>query len=154
MEIRSELLSQIQNGRLVIPDGMSEIPDRLFDVIMIGKACANRLHLIVIPGTVKSIGERAFGGCHNLEEVILSEGVERIESNVFSGCDKLTRIQLPASIKEIDGRAFINNGINEPVFSADGKVLICYPSRWDNSEYVVPEGVEKSYGEHSGKRSV
>lgn len=143
-EIRSELLSQIRNGRLVIPEGMSEIPDSLFDGFILGKeSCINRLVSIVVPGTVKSIGERAFGDCKNLEEVILSEGIKRIESNAFTGCEKLKRLQLSASIKEIDGRAFIHCGIDEPVFSADGKVLIYYPPEWENSEYTVPDGVEK-----------
>lgn len=143
-DIRSKLLSQIRNGRLVIPEGMSEIPDRLFDGFILGKESGvNRLVSIVVPGTVKSIGVRAFGDCKNLEEVILSEGVEQIESNAFTGCEKLKRLQLPSSIKEIDGRAFIHCGVDEPVFSADGKVLICYPPEWENSEYTVPNGVEK-----------
>jgi len=143
-DMLSDLISLVQDGRLVIPDGMSEIPNRLFDGFVHGKESGvNRLVSIVVPGTVKSIGERAFGNCKNLEEVTLCEGVERIGSNAFTGCEKLKRLQLPASVKEIDGRAFIHCGINEPVFSADGKVLICYPPEWENAEYTVPEGVEK-----------
>ena len=42
-EIRSKLFSQIRNGRLVIPEGMSEIPDSLFDGFILGKeSCINR----------------------------------------------------------------------------------------------------------------
>lgn len=143
-DMLSDLLSLVHDGRLVIPDGMSEIPDRLFDGFIHGKESGiNRLVSVVVPGTVKSIGERAFGDCKNLKKVTLCEGVERIGSNAFTGCEKLKRLQLPSSVKELDGRAFINCGINEPVFSADGKVLIYYPPEWENSEYIVPEGVEK-----------
>lgn len=141
-DMQSDLLSQVRDGRLVIPDDMPEIPDRLFDAHG-GNHSVNQLVSVVVPGTVKSIGERAFGDCKNLEEVILSEGLERIGSNAFTGCEKLKRLQLPASIKEIDGRAFIHCGLTEPVFSADGKVLICYPPECGDSEYAVPEGVEK-----------
>lgn len=139
-DIRRELFSLIQDRRLVIPDGMPEIPQRLFDG---HRGNVSSLRSIVIPGSVKSIGVRAFADCSNLEEVILSEGIERIDSNAFTGCEKLRKLQLPASIKEINGTAFMNSGIAEPVFSADGKVLIFYPSGYGNSEYTVPEGVEK-----------
>lgn len=141
-DIRNELISLVQNGRLVIPDGLMMIPDSLFDCSVIGKWSVKQLHAIVVPGTVKSIGARAFGACSNLEEIVLSEGIERIETNAFTGCVKLRRLQLPASVKEIDGRAFINSGINEPVFSADGKVLVYYPPEWEKEEYTVPEGVK------------
>ena len=54
----------------MIPEGMSEIPDRLSDGFILGKESGvNRLVSIVVPGTVKSIGVRAFGDCKNLEEV-------------------------------------------------------------------------------------
>ena len=67
------LLSQVKEGRLVIPEDMVEILDGLFDrfnVIMHQQEDAI-LHLvsIVVPGTVKRIGERAFSGCSNLEEI-------------------------------------------------------------------------------------
>ena len=56
------LLSQVKEGRLVIPEDMVEILDGLFDrfnVIMHQQEDAI-LHLvsIVVPGTVKRIGER------------------------------------------------------------------------------------------------
>ena len=104
------LLSQVKEGRLVIPEDMVEILDGLFDrfnVIMHQQEDAI-LHLvsIVVPGTVKRIGERAFSGCSNLEEILLCDGVESIGRNAFTDCKKLKQIQLPASAKEIDGWAF------------------------------------------------
>ena len=74
------LLSQVKEGRLVIPEDMVEILDGLFDrfnVIMHQQEDAI-LHLvsIVVPGTVKRIGERAFSGCSNLEEILLCDGVK------------------------------------------------------------------------------
>ena len=69
--------------------------------------------------------------------------VRILRKSAFTGCEELKRLQIPSSIKEIDGRAFIHCSVDEPVFSADGKVLICYPPEWENSEYTVPNGVEK-----------
>ena len=82
------LLSQVKEGRLVIPEDMVEILDGLFDrfnVIMHQQEDAI-LHLvsIVVPGTVKRIGERAFSGCSNLEEILLCDGVESIGRNAFT----------------------------------------------------------------------
>ena len=141
------LLSQVKEGRLVIPEDMVEILDGLFDrfnVIMHQQEDAI-LHLvsIVVPGTVKRIGERAFSGCSNLEEILLCDGVESIGRNAFTDCKKLKQIQLPASAKEIDGWAFYGSGLTQPVYSPDGKVLIYYPQMSSNAEYSVPEGVEE-----------
>ena len=40
---------------------------------------------IVIPKTVKSIGDNAFYNCENLTSVILQEGLESIGDGCFSG---------------------------------------------------------------------
>lgn len=118
----------MRSGRLVIPDGTEEIPSRMFDGFIFGKDNnIDRIVTVVIPASIKNIGERAFGDCKNLQEVIIAEGVEHIASNVFTGCEKLKKVQLPASIKKIDGWAFFRSGLAEPVFSADGKRLVYYP---------------------------
>lgn len=143
-DIRSELLSQMQNGCFVIPDGVTEIPQCFLDGhAYMREKDADRIVSVFVPGTVRHIGVRAFADCKNLETIILSEGIESIDDNVFTGCEKLKEIHLPASIKKITGWTFYGSGLNKPVFSADGKVLIYYPQAWENSEYAVPEGVEE-----------
>lgn len=142
--MRDDLLHHMHNGQLVIPHDMTAIPDNMFDNFIWGLDYnINDIVSVVVPGNIKSIGERAFGNCINLERVILSEGIECIGSNAFSGCKKLRQVQLPASIRTIDGWAFFKSGLCDPVFSADGKTLVYYPQTWDRSEYSVPEGVEE-----------
>ncbi len=38
---------------------------------------------ITIPGSVKTIGKDAFGGCDELESIILEEGIEHIGEMAF-----------------------------------------------------------------------
>ena len=50
----------------------------------------NQIVTVVVPGTVKHIGERAFADCRNLDTITLSEGLESIGDDAFSDCKKLT----------------------------------------------------------------
>lgn len=142
-----DLLSRVKEGRLVIPQDMPEIPDGLFDRfnVIMHQQEDEILHLvsIVVPGTLRRIGERAFSGCSNLEEILLGDGVESIGRNAFTDCKKLKKVQLPASVKEIDGWAFYGSGLTQPVFSSDGKVLVYYPQTWSDAECSIPEGIEE-----------
>ncbi len=132
-EKREYLLSCVKRGCLRIPDGITEVPERMFD----GFTCREKkeefakIVSVHIPGSVKHIGERAFAECENIENVVLEEGVERIDSNVFYGCNKLTEIRIPGSVKEMQGMAFYGSGINKPVLSEDGKTFFYYPKAWE-----------------------
>lgn len=141
-ELRRCLLRRVQRGRLVIPDGISKLPNGLFDGCYKTEGDSRCLVSVVVPGSVKSIGRRAFAKCENLERITLEEGVEEIGASVFDGCERLKSLRLPASIRRIDGWAFQGSGLTEPVFSADGKTLVHYPQKREESEYRVPEGVE------------
>lgn len=101
------------------------------------------LESIVIPGTVKIIGIRAFENCKGLKSVELCEGIETLRDYAFAGCERLRSIRLPASLKDVNGRAFSGAGLTEPVLSADGRTLVYYPETSETTEYSVPEGVEE-----------
>ena len=60
----------------------------------------------VIPASVKTIGNSAFGGCLKMEHITIPEGVSKIEVCAFSGCAKLKTIDLPKSLNEICTAAF------------------------------------------------
>ncbi len=62
---------------------------------------------IVIPESVKTIGEAAFFGCAKLEKIIFSgNNITRIEKNAFTGCKRLDDIKMPDSLKYIGQSAF------------------------------------------------
>lgn len=146
------LMNHVRFGVLVIPDWMTKIEKSLFDgddiIACHGKArrkaaMTNRIHAVVIPGSVKTIEERAFAKCKNLKRVILKEGIEVIEDTAFTECKALTEIRLPSSLRDVSGDAFSNCGMEAPVFSGNGKVLVWYPKVSPTKEYAVPEGVEE-----------
>lgn len=132
---RDELLETVKEGLLVLPEGMEKIENRMFE------GC-EQIKSVVVPGSVTFIGTRAFAKCQNLKSILLQHGIETIETNVFTDCPRLKNVQLPPSIQKVEGRTFYRSGLNEPVFSADGKVLVYYPQEWNTAEYTVPEGVE------------
>lgn len=63
---------------------------------------------IVIPSTVRTIGDNAFLGCSSIETISISDGVTTIGNKAFMDCSSLKEITLPASVKEIGESAFEN----------------------------------------------
>lgn len=127
-----------------IPQGVTEIGPQAF---------AHREDLpeeMVIPGTVKKIGDYAFE-CTNLCRVVFSEGVTEIGDCVFSECPDLYEVHLPASLKKL-GEAFDGS-------CYDGMNLYCHmpapvPYAWESDEgyppntndvLYVPKGAKAMY---------
>ncbi len=82
----------IVNGEAIIPDGMEEIPD--------GFLKGGLLQKVVIPKTVKRIGNEAFCDCHSLVDVVIENGVISIGEHAFGWCDSLNAIHIPDSVTE------------------------------------------------------
>ncbi|MGP1458162.1 MAG: leucine-rich repeat protein [Treponema sp.] len=61
---------------------------------------------IVIPSTVKTIGDNAFHWCSSIETISIPDGVTTIGNRAFWGCSSLKEITLPASVKSIGESAF------------------------------------------------
>ena len=126
--------ARLLKGRVVIPAGMPEIRNRMFQ--------GNKgITSVVIPGTVKRIGELAFSGCENLEEVVLEEGIESIGSHVFQGT-RLRAMTYPDSVKETNGCAFHELEMDAPVMNASRTRLVCVSQNLAGESYAVPEGTE------------
>lgn len=60
---------------------------------------------------VVGIGDRAFYGCRNLDEVTLAEGVSYIGEFAFSKIGNVTTLTLPASMDSIANNAFNENTV-------------------------------------------
>ena len=51
---------------------------------------------VIIPGTVKTIGERAFDGCRLLKEIVIPDSVTSIGRRAFMDCKALAKVVIPA----------------------------------------------------------
>ena len=114
---------------------------------------------VIIPDTVKEIGNYAFMDCQSITSVTIPEGVTKIQSSAFSDCTNLISGALPATLTAIESGAFYNcpklSAITVPdssayfctdsavLFSKDKTVLVLYPAALPPSTYTVPTGVTK-----------
>ena len=63
---------------------------------------------VVIPDSVKEIGNYAFSGCSNLTEVTIGNGVEKIGNNAFAGCGNMVDLTFGNSVASIGNSAVSN----------------------------------------------
>lgn len=62
---------------------------------------------VLIPSTIKHVGDYAFAWCHNLHAVTIeNHGVSKIGERCFIGCDKLTQLYLGDCLTTIGEKAF------------------------------------------------
>jgi len=97
---------------------------------------------IVIPDSVESIGDYAFGDCWALTTITIPNGVTNIGDSVFSGCRALTTLTIPNSVVHIADSAF--QGCYSLVILAEAE---SEPAEWSanwNSHCPVYWGINNS----------
>lgn len=87
------------NGVYSIPAGVTKIGDRAF------RGCRN-LNNISIPQSVNAIGDEAFRDCSSLTEISIPESVTQIGTAAFHGCAAITSIRIPKGVSEIKTATF------------------------------------------------
>lgn len=85
----------------VIPDTVTSIGEFAF-----GRS--KNLTSITIPETVTSIGKSAFANCKGLESIAIPASVTVIDRAVFGGCTALSSVTVPDSLTSIGELAFTN----------------------------------------------
>lgn len=75
--------------------------------------------IVLIPGSVKHIGDYIFMDNVRLESVQIPDGVESIGRHAFSGCTALQKVQLPDSLLSIDDYAFYRCSLIDEVIVPD-----------------------------------
>ena len=85
----------------VIPSSVTSIGDSAF-------GHCRSLSEIVIPSSVISVGYGAFSFCSSLSEIVIPSSVTSIGDSAFSCCDSLSEIVIPSSVTSIGDLAFFN----------------------------------------------
>lgn len=83
-----------------IPNGMTKIRDRQFE--------SSGLTSVVIPSSVKTIGQYAFNGCKSLTSIILSDNLESVGWRAFYGCMLLKSLVIPSKVTSVGIESFKN----------------------------------------------
>lgn len=69
---------------------------------------ASPLKVVVIPGSVESVGAAAFYRCTNLTAVGLPKKLKTIEAHTFRDCGSLLSVDIPDSVLSIGDSAFVS----------------------------------------------
>jgi hypothetical protein len=94
-------------GELIIPYGVTEIVDIGTTYNFIRRYClVSDVTRVIIPETVKIIGERAFENFNSLLSLIIPPNVTIIGEGAFMFCSSLVRIEIPDSVETIGNHAF------------------------------------------------
>ena len=133
-----------------LPDGLTSIGANAFD------ECINLIN-IELPEGVTSIDDDAFYRCKSLTNIELPDGLTSIGANAFDECINLINIELPEGVTKIGNEAFsgclsltsikvdINNEYymddNGVLYTKDGKQLLQYPPKKEDTSYKVLETV-------------
>lgn len=93
----------INNTKIVIPSKIYNIP-----VTAIGNNAFSNCTFtsIVIPDSIKRIGNSAFSGCNSLTSVSIPNSVLAIDNYAFFGCTSLVAITLPDSVRSLGAYVF------------------------------------------------
>ena len=84
---------------LVIPEGVTSIPDRAFFGY-------EKLISVTLSGSVTEIGTRAFYGCENLTSIAFGSGIKEIGNEAFAACTSLEVVVIPEGVVSIGDEAF------------------------------------------------
>ena len=103
------------------------------------------LYEVIMPKSLKRVGESAFCQCRNLNSVVISENVDYIGENAFNECNNLKSVVLPKNISYIGYQAFgyysyyvIHNGIASYEYSKVNNFTI-YGTKESEAEIYATE---------------
>ena len=113
---------------IVLPDGITELPDNSFSscgklasvtlpdgLKSMGQSCfsGSGIEGISLPETLTSLGRSCFYRCGKLTTIDLPDGITSLPDNCFYGCDNLETVTLPDALVSIGNECFQNSSITQ-----------------------------------------
>lgn len=128
--------SKNKSGRVEIPDGVEEIREDAFAYSNISE--------VIMPDSVKYIGERVFYGCRKLTHIRYSKNLTYIPKEAFSGCNALDLSHLFDNVKNIGSRVAMISGL---ISIPDGveniaEEAFCFNNKDEDSKVIIPPSVK------------
>ena len=100
---------QVKKGTTIICDEAFGNPELIYGGVLFTVYNGHSsLVSVVLPNTVKAIGNSAFSNCQSLTTINIPNSVTTIRKSTFKGCGSLTSIVIPNSVITIGDRAFCN----------------------------------------------
>lgn len=132
---------QTHNGLLILPDGIERLEGGAF-------AGEGDIRRVVLPESVRFIGEEVFSSCMKLEEIVFSPNIKELHAAVLSNCESLRRVVLPQQLELIGEGAFLCCPALEHIELPSSLKTIREMAFWGTGlrEITVPERV-KSIGD-------
>ena len=135
-------------GRVVIPDTLGGAPVK----VIYNFGAPKHVTSVVLPDTVREIGQYAFTNCSSLAEINLPEGLRSIGISAFSGCEALRSVRIPSTTSEIGFSAFgiwelteLTVAEGNPYLYSEGNCIIERSTKTlvhGCSTSVIPDGVK------------
>ncbi|GEM_PF-2849401 len=152
--------NSLASGALVIPDSVEYKDTKLAVTVITANAFKDNANItsVVVPGTIDSIGEKAFYNCAALKVAKLGEGIKKMGRRMFSetpldtiympstlggfkdGLGNVMDIQAIKWYEVADGNSEVAS-IEGVLVNADKNTLLTYPHGRKATEYIVPAGI-------------
>ncbi len=137
-------------GKIIVLTGCTEEEEELdipeyIEGMPVGKIDANsfnelpKLKKLILPKTLRVIGEYAFASCQNLSEIVFEEGLEVIDDWAFISCN-ISTILLPNSVKKIGENAFMGNECRDMILARKTqteKKKIALPKKFNTAVFPI-----------------
>ncbi len=101
----------LYNGKYlldVLPEATGKFEVKDGTELIVGEALSGCKNLteIVIPDTVKTIGDGAFSGCVGLSSVVIPKNVTKVGNSLFYSCDNLQKVEFEGNISAVGKNTF------------------------------------------------
>ncbi len=144
-------------GTFVIPQEIDGYTVTKIDDLFSSASGLTEVLEIIIPDTVKIIGEDAFWDCQKITTIKLPSVLEELGTYAFAGCASLKEITIPASVSKMGDDPFFDcvslmnvyveednqtyKDINGLLYNKAGNKLLCYPR--GRESLIIPEGTNE-----------